>query len=90
MALNIRNAQADQLAAEVARLTGETKTRAVIAALQERLVRVRRARGRLQRGEELLAIAQHCAALPVLDPRPADAILGYDDNGLPGCRADGH
>ena len=83
MALNICNAEADQLAAEVARMTGETKTQAVIAALQERLVRVRRARGRPQLGDELLAIAQHCAALPVLDQRTADAILGYDDTGLP-------
>lgn len=83
MALNIRNEEADQLATEVARMTGETKTQAVIAALRERLTRVRRARGRPQRGEELLAIAQHCAALPVLDPRPVDAILGYDEDGLP-------
>ena len=83
MALNIRNADADHLAAEVARMTGETKTQAVIAALQERLIRVRRARGRPQLGDELLAIARHCAALPVLDPRPADTILGYDAHGLP-------
>lgn len=45
MALNIRNADADHLAAEVARMTGETKTQAVIVALQERLTRVRRVRG---------------------------------------------
>ena len=83
MALNIRNAEAEQLAAEVARMTGETKTQAVIVALRERLTRVRRARGRPQQGEELLAIARHCAALPVLDPRPADAILGYGEGGLP-------
>ena len=83
MPLNIRNPQADQLAAEVARMTGETKTQAVIAALQERLARVQRARERSQRGEELLAIARHCAALPVLDRRPAEAILGYYEHGLP-------
>lgn len=83
MALNIRNTEADQLAAEVARITGETKTQAVIAALRERLARVRRARGRPQLGEELLAIARHCAALPVRDRRTAEAILGYDDDGLP-------
>lgn len=33
--------------------------------------------------DELMAIARHCAALPLLDPRSADEILGYDDNGLP-------
>ena len=52
MPLNIRNPQADQLAAEVARMTGETKTQAVIAALQERLARVQRARERSQREQE--------------------------------------
>ena len=83
MALNIRNAQADHLATEVARMTGETKTQAVIAALQERLARVRRARGQPKLGDDLLAIARHCTALPVLDPRPADAIVGYDEHGLP-------
>lgn len=83
MALNIRNEDADHLASEVARLTGETKTQAVITALQERLARVRRGRRRPRLGDDLLAIARHCAALPVLDGRAADAILAYGDDGLP-------
>lgn len=83
MALNIRNEEADKLATEVARMTGETKTQAVIGALRERLARERRSRGRPQLGDELLEIASHCAALPVLDARPADEILGYDEHGLP-------
>ncbi len=29
------------------------------------------------------AIVERIAALPILDPRPADEILGYDDFGLP-------
>jgi len=32
---------------------------------------------------DLDAIALHCAALPVLDARPADEIVGYDDRGVP-------
>jgi hypothetical protein len=28
-------------------------------------------------------IAQRAAALPVLDPRSPDEILGYDEHGLP-------
>ena len=35
------------------------------------------------RFEEMMAIARHCAALPILDNRSADEILGYDENGLP-------
>ena len=33
---------------------------------------------------ELLAIGAACAALPDLDHRSADEILGYDEYGLPG------
>jgi antitoxin VapB len=33
--------------------------------------------------DELEEIAEHCASLPVLDSRPADEILGYDEHGLP-------
>ena len=82
MALNIRNAEAERLAAELAKQTGETKTEAVTQALRDRLARVRR-RPRQHLADELEQIAEHCAKLPVLDPRPADQILGYDENGLP-------
>jgi antitoxin VapB len=83
MALNIRSAEAERLAAELARQTGETKTEAVTKALRDRLTRVRRERSRRRLADELEAIAEHCANLPVLDTRSADAILGYDDHGLP-------
>ncbi len=39
MALNIRNQETEQLAAAVAKLTGETKTQAVTQALRDRLAR---------------------------------------------------
>jgi antitoxin VapB len=71
------------LAAELARQTGETKTEAVIRALRDRLARVRRGRSRRRLADELEEIAEHCASLPVLDSRPADEILGYDEHGLP-------
>jgi antitoxin VapB len=40
MALNIKDVEAERLAAEIAALTGETKTRAVKVALQERRERL--------------------------------------------------
>lgn len=83
MALNIRNSEANQLADELARLTGETKTDAVIQALRDRLEKVRRANRPGRLADEIMAIGRECAALPVLDPRPPDEILGYDDDGLP-------
>jgi len=83
MALNIRNAEAEMLAAELAKRTGESKTEAVIKALRDRLARVRRERSKRPLADELEDIARHCADLPLLDSRPADAIIGYDEHGLP-------
>jgi antitoxin VapB len=83
MALNIRNSEAERLALELAKLTGESKTEAVTKALRDRLARVRRERSRRRLADELDSIALHCARLPVLDPRPPEEILGYDDHGLP-------
>ena len=83
MALNIKDPETDRLARELAGETGESLTTAVAVALRERLERVRgRSRGR-NLADELDAIAVRCAALPVLDDRPEDEILGYDERGLP-------
>jgi antitoxin VapB len=82
MALSIKDPEADRLAREVAKATGETLTTAVVQSLRERLARVRRARGpRLS--EQILKIAQRCARLPAADKRSADEIIGYDEHGLP-------
>ncbi|MEB3185580.1 MAG: type II toxin-antitoxin system VapB family antitoxin [Cyanobacteriota bacterium] len=88
MALNIRNPEANRLAAEVAALAGESKTDAVILALQERLQRLRRQRAARPDAQAILAsrldrIARRCAARPMRDQRMAEQILGYDAHGLP-------
>ena len=46
MALNIRHAETERLASELAEMTGETKTTAVREALRDRLERLRRERSR--------------------------------------------
>jgi antitoxin VapB len=86
--LNIRSEEANRLAAEVAIITGETKTDAVIQSLKERLDRLRlqqeaRAVKQESRRDQLDRIALRCAARPILDQRSADEICGYDANGLP-------
>lgn len=83
MALNIRNPEAEKLAAELAKATGESKTEAVTKALRDRLARVRLERTKRRLADELEQIAGHCASLPVLDGRRAEEILGYDESGLP-------
>ncbi len=83
MALNIRNREAERLAELLSKLTGETKTAAVIQALRDRLARIRRERCERRLADELDEIAQRCARLSVKDSRTADEILGYDERGLP-------
>lgn len=83
MALNIRNQEAERLAALVAKRTGETKTEAVIQALRDRLARLQReARGR-RLADELDEIARASAALTSTDDRTDAEILGYDEDGVP-------
>ena len=76
MALNIRNSEVERLAAELARSTGETE--AVVTALRDRLARVRRDRSRVGLADRPVEIGEQCAALPVLDDRTPEEILGYD------------
>ncbi len=83
MALSIKNDEADRLARELAELTGETLTEAVVSSLRERLERKRAQRDARPLSERLMEIGRRCAALPVLDDRSPDEVLGYDEHGLP-------
>jgi antitoxin VapB len=83
MPLNIKDRATEQSVRELAGLTGETVTAAVRRAAEDRLHRLRRERAAGSLAAELLEIGQRCAALPDLDPRTPDDILGYDKRGLP-------
>ena len=91
MALTIKNPDVERLAAEVARLTGETKTQAVRVALQERRSRLAIGVDRDARRAELLRFMQEeiwVHVPPELRGQPHDAarddaILGYGPDGLP-------
>jgi antitoxin VapB len=84
MALSFEDQETDSLARQVANLTGESLTEAVRGALRLRL-----RHEQLKRGEspwddaEIDVILRRCRALPLLDDRTEDEILGYDENGLP-------
>lgn len=80
MALNIKSAEADRLARELARATGESITEAVTRAVEERLARFRR-RGTGTRRRALAELRRRVSELPELDARPDDELLGYDDDG---------
>jgi antitoxin VapB len=83
MALNIKDETADRLARELAAVTGESITTAVTVAVRERLERLEGESPAERKRREIRQIQQEVARLPVLDDRPADEILGYDENGLP-------
>lgn len=83
MALTILDPETEGLAVALAEMTGETPAEAVSEALKDRLARVREARTRPRLADELDEIALRCAARPVLDPRSAEEILGYGEDGLP-------
>jgi antitoxin VapB len=84
MPISIKAPEADRLARQLAAVTGETITDAVIVAMRERLAREER---KQQNSDALLkeirAISHHCASLPVLDTRTEDEILGYHEDGIP-------
>ncbi len=82
MALSIKNPEVDRLARELAELTGETMTGAILQALRERLRREQGKAYPIPLHEELQVIRERCAVLPVLDERDPDAILGYDADGI--------
>ena len=85
MALSIRDPETDRLARELSRRTGETMTQAIRKALEEKLARLDGSReAEIERRRRLIdEISARCAALPILDDRSSDEILGYDENGLP-------
>jgi antitoxin VapB len=83
MALSIKNSDTERLARQLARETGESLTEAIQRSLKERLERLpQQHRGRIMT-EKLEDILRRVDALPTLDTRPEDEILGYDSQGIP-------
>ncbi len=81
MALTINHPDAELLVQELIACTGETLTQAVLNALRERIKKEKERRA-ISLKDELLQIGKQCAALPVLDNRRPEEILGYNQNGV--------
>jgi antitoxin VapB len=77
--LYIKNPAAHRLAQRLSERMGVTLTDAVIYALEGQM---RRTRAPLSR-KSVDAISAKLRALPVLDSRTAEEILGYDKFGIP-------
>lgn len=82
MALSIKNTRAERLAKELARESGTTVTSSVIDALEQALRRVRGRKTAPSVRDAILEVSERCAALPDLDTRPPEEILGYDQRGV--------
>ena len=82
MGISIKNEETERLVRVLARETGESLTAAIRRAVEERLARLERRRSPAQRRVLAEAICRQVQALPDLDRRSADEILGYDENGL--------
>ena len=89
MPLNIKNAEVERLAAEVARLTGESKTEAIRRALEERRRRLKSVSSHQRRAAVLKFLEKHVwSTLPKselgrrLTRNEEDAILGYGPGGV--------
>ena len=83
MALNIKDPETDRLARHLARITGESLTETVNKALRVRLAQETRPPGKPIDRAKVDALIQRIAARPVLDDRAPEAILDYDEHGLP-------
>jgi antitoxin VapB len=90
MALNIKNAEVEQLATEVARLAKETKTEAIRRALLERKARLRLRPAALSKVERLDALLRNriWPEIPAevrgkrLAKEDEESILGYGPEGF--------
>lgn len=81
MRVEIDDPEFDQVVKELAAATGEPENISLKIAVKERLDRVTHRRGR-EFLERIREIQDRVAAMPELDPRPADEIIGYNEYGV--------
>ena len=83
MALSIKNSDVDQMARELAEITGESLTDAIANALKERLEREAGKRNRNRFREDIHRIQQRISRLDRRIKLSDEDIIGYDEAGIP-------
>ena len=83
MSLNVKNPQAHDLARELAELTGESLTAAVMTSLDERLQRERQRRMTRKKAERILDFAERFSAGMPGDAHSSEHADIYGEDGLP-------
>ena len=80
MAIVIEDQEAERLLERLAQRTGETVTEVVRDTLRQRLARLESEEVQ-HRIAAIREIQERIAAMPVLDTRDADEIMGYNEHG---------
>jgi antitoxin VapB len=87
VALLIENPETERLVEELARRTGHSPAEVVAEAVREQLQRRPSAGAPSDPPdiwEQVREIQDELAALPDVDTRSADELIGYDEHGIPG------
>ena len=85
MSIDLKNEEAERLVAELTKKTGKGTTDLLLDLLRREKARLDEDR-RKRISEGLAAdrrLQEAWSRLPVIDPRPLDELIEYDENGLP-------
>lgn len=83
MSVNIKNREVEALLAEIKKATGKGTSGIVLELLRREAARLRRLRSVGQRRRRIERIARRYSARLPARPATPEAIVGYDEDGLP-------
>ena len=85
MSIDVKNEEAERLVAELTKKTGKGTTDLLLDLLRREKARVDADfEARLREAEEAdRRLQRSFESRPLLDPRPLDQMIEYDENGLP-------
>ena len=83
MAISLKSEEAESLARRISAVTGESLTGVIVTALRERMERIEQQKQQTSLAEQLHTIVRRAAALPELDRRSPEDIIGFDETGVP-------
>ena len=83
MPLNIKDQDVHDLARKLSEITGDSMTSVVRQALTREMQRIDRERWRAAQRRRIQVLIDGVSKLPILDDRPSDELIGYDEDGLP-------
>ncbi|MER2269278.1 type II toxin-antitoxin system VapB family antitoxin [Methylobacterium oxalidis] len=83
MTIRIDHEEIEALIADLAARTGRDRDALILDALRRERERLDGAAAEMDPVESARLLRERWKARPLADPRPADEILAYDENGLP-------